>query len=131
MMQNDGVETHPLRQRGSEMRQEILTVDEHSEIHLPVGNRGPEICNLELLVFRAGLLIFLESSNDSRTILFRKESCSIGKVVHHEKGERSEANRDDTLNDENPCPAGTAASPIQILDRCCEETSERSRDCCS
>ena len=109
----------------------VLTIDKHPEIHLPVSDCSPEICHLKLLVLRARLLIVFEASNDSRTILLRKESCSIRKVVHHEERKRPEANRDDAFDDKNPCPARAAISSIQILDRCCEETAERPRDCCS
>lgn len=92
------------------MLQELLT--EHSEIHLPVRNRSPEVRYLEFLVFRTRLVIIFEASNDSSPVLFRKESCSIGKVMHHEEGESSEANSDDAFDDENPGPSRAAMSTI-------------------
>ena len=57
-------------------------VYDHETIRLPVFQGCPKILHLELFVLCAGLVIELEPSDDSSTILIGEESGLIREVVN-------------------------------------------------
>ncbi len=70
------------------------------------------------------LIIELEATADASTVSRREEGGCIGKVMHHEEGEKAEENGSEALDYKDPCPAWAPAFAVKIVDCGCEETTE-------
>jgi len=99
-------------------------IDEHAKPHFPVRDGSPEVRHLELLVFSARLLVFLQTANDAGSVLFVQESSSIRKVMDEDEGEESEKDGSSSFDNEDPCPSRPATFSIQVVDRSSEKATK-------
>jgi hypothetical protein len=58
--------------------------------------------------------VFLQSPRCELSFLFREPRRSAWEVRQHEKGDESDEDRDDTLDDEQPLPGTQTTRPVQI-----------------
>ena len=91
-------------------------VDDGRQPGLPVLDGGPEVGQLELLVLGAGLLVHLESADDTGPVDVREEAGLVREVVYHPEGNESDDDGQEAFEDEDPSPAALAPDATHQAD---------------
>lgn len=96
--------------------------DDHVDPDLPVLEGITEELPLELI--RENGSVLFEAADDLLALSVAEELGSVGVVVHDEEGHDSEAESDETLEDEDPGPAVETTNTVHLHDAAGQETTK-------